>query len=50
MSTRICWCCQINLCWPEYEGTEYLSDDGEKPCFDCVEEMLEDDAKTLDLE
>jgi hypothetical protein len=41
MSAKICWCCQINLSWEGYDGT-YLGDEGEKPCYECVEELEQD--------
>jgi hypothetical protein len=50
MSAKICWCCQTNLAWQEYDGAEYLDEDGNKPCFECAQEMAEDDDKTLDFE
>lgn len=43
MSTKICWCCQVNLAWSTYPGTKYLDDDGSKPCVECVEEMVADE-------
>lgn len=28
--------CDNNFPYYFYEGTEYLDDDGSKPCFDCL--------------
>lgn len=50
MGAKICWCCQVNLAWNDYDGTEYLDDNGDKPCYECVQEMEEADDKTLDFE
>lgn len=46
----ICWCCETNISWAAYTGTEHLGDDGRKPCFECHEEMCEADDQTLDFE
>jgi hypothetical protein len=43
MSVRICWCCQVNVAWPEYDGEKLLGEEGEKPCFECVQEDEESD-------
>jgi hypothetical protein len=37
MSAKICWCCNDNLAWEEYDG-DFLGEDGEKPCYDCAVE------------
>ena len=38
MSNPICWICSQNLVYKLYTGTKLLDDEGNKPCFDCVEE------------
>lgn len=48
MSAKICWCCQINLAWEQYEGTKMLGDDGEKPCWECCEEAEADHLEDLE--
>ncbi len=42
MSAKICWSCQVNVVWKEYTGKECLDEDGNKPCFECVQEMEDD--------
>ena len=34
----ICWICEGNRAYREYEGTELLSEEGEKPCLECIQE------------
>jgi hypothetical protein len=34
----ICWICDDNLSYPEYEGTKLLDDNGDKPCLQCISE------------
>lgn len=37
-TSSICWLCQTNLSYPEYEGIKLLDDDGTKPCLECIQE------------
>jgi hypothetical protein len=43
MSLPICFFCEQNLIYKAYAGDLYLDDDGNKPCFDCLQEMMERD-------
>ena len=36
MANLICWICNDNLSYKEYNGTKYLDDNGNKPCFECL--------------
>ena len=38
MTNLICWICNCNLCYKEYKGTKLLDEDGNKPCFECLNE------------
>ena len=42
----ICWICDGNLSYKEYEGTKLLDEEGNKPCFECVLEA--DDEKEIE--
>lgn len=50
MNNLICWICSNGLVYREYTGTKLLSDEGEKPCFDCVSESLCDAEETEEVE
>ena len=36
MKNIICYLCNDNLVYQEYEGTKLLDDNGDKPCFECL--------------
>lgn len=45
MASLICWICENNLSYREYQGTKLLDEEGNKPCFECLteDEALEED-------
>jgi len=42
MANIICWMCDINKSYKEYDGTDLLDDEGNKPCFECILEAEAD--------
>lgn len=35
MANIICWICENNLIYREYQGNKLLDEDGNKPCLEC---------------
>lgn len=50
MTNLICWICSNGLAYTKYEGIKLLSDEGEKPCFDCISESLNVDEEAEEVE
>jgi hypothetical protein len=50
MTNLICWICSNGLAYNKYTGTKLLSDEGEKPCFDCIQESLNVDEEAEEVE
>lgn len=46
MSNFICWICEINKAYKEYEDVELLNEEGDKPCFDCIVESEKNKEET----
>lgn len=38
-TSRFCWLCQTNFALTVPVESHYLDEDGNKPCFDCMQEM-----------
>jgi len=38
MPNIICYLCRDNLAFKDYEETKLLSENGEKPCLECIAE------------
>ena len=38
MANIICWMCENGLSFKDYKDTEFLDENGNKPCFDCLTE------------
>jgi len=36
VTNLICWICNDNLAYHKYEGTKFLDEEGNKPCFECL--------------
>ena len=48
MANIICWMCDQNKVYLQYEGTELLDESGNKPCFECFleSEAAKEEAET----